>query len=588
MTSEKVVPKEMIIVSKGALVAQASRSVMCRTDKILVFSGLLLVSWAMTWEKSAVYALTPTITSMFQANNISGVLTTVLSILQTALQPMYSKLSDMTGRAEAYTISIVFFIVSFIIMACAQNYNTLIGGQVIYAFGFSGTLVLGPILIGDMTDIVNRSMFLALYNFPTIINLFAASAAAQKVLETNWRWGYGHVCIVMFVTSAPLIFGLWRIQRKAKQAHLFKEFKTTQQQQQETFAGKALWVCNEIDLVGSILLAAGLFLTLLPLILANNWGGWGSSTTIGTLCAGGGAWILFAIWEKRFASKPIIPLTHWESKNPIWGVLVVFLVATINNMMDFQYFLTYLQVTRRLTSQNATYLERGFNVTYVCLPLVIGYIMKRTRRWRPYVWIGASFAVLGPGLMIPARNSHSHDAFIVITQVIFGAATAFINYPILVGIQASVPPSDIAIVIALYEVGTSVAASIGTTIAGSVWNSVLPGLFEKHVPGNYVYAKIVSSISYALTLPEDQHQGVVLAYDDAMRLLGIIAVCMGALSFLASIPLKGFLLVNVKGHEFMSQEHEADVQTLDEEAVVDEEIVICHASEMPNRKPPHL
>lgn len=80
----------------------------------------------MTWEKSAVYALTPTITSMFQANNISGVLTTVLSILQTALQPMYSKLSDMTGRAEAYTISIVFFIVSFIIMACAQNYNTLI------------------------------------------------------------------------------------------------------------------------------------------------------------------------------------------------------------------------------------------------------------------------------------------------------------------------------------------------------------------------------------------------------------------------------------------------------------------------------
>lgn len=274
-------------------------------------------------------------------------------------------------------------------------------------------------------------------------------------------------------------------------------------------------------------------------------------------------------------------------------------------MMDFQYFLTYLQVTRRLTSQNATYLERGFNVTYVCLPLVIGYIMKRTRRWRPYVWIGASFAVLGPGLMIPARNSHSHDAFIVISQVIFGAATAFINYPILVGIQASVPPSgkfstrlctrlqlklylDIAIVIALYEVGTSVAASIGTTIAGSVWNSVLPGLFKKHVPGNYVYAKIVSSISYALALPEDQYQGVVLAYDDAMRLLGIIAVCIGGLSFLASIPLKGFLLVDVKGHESMSQEHEADVKTLDEEAVVDEEIVISHASEMPNKKPPYL
>ncbi|KAF1802416.1 major facilitator superfamily domain-containing protein [Mucor lusitanicus] len=539
----------------------------------------------MTWEKSAVYALTPTITSIFQANNISGVLTTVLSILQTALQPMYSKLSDMTGRAEAYTISIVFFIVSFIIMACAQNYNTLIGGQVIYAFGFSGTLVLGPILIGDMTDIVNRSMFLALYNFPTIINLFAASAAAQKFLETNWRWGYAHVCIVMLVTSAPLIFGLWRIQRKAKQTDLLKESHAlSKSTHQRTFAGKVLWLCIEIDLVGSILLAAGLFLILLPLVLANNWGGWGSSTTIGTLCAGGGTWILFAVWEKRFASKPIIPLTNWESRNPVWGVLVVFLIAVINNMMDFQYFLTYLQVTRRLTSQNATYLERGFNVTYVCLPLVIGYTMKRTRRWRPYVWIGASFAVLGPGLMIPARSSHSHDAFIVISQVIFGAATAFINYPILVGIQASVPPKDIAIVIALYEVGTSVAASIGTTIAGSVWNSVLPALFEKHVPGNYQYAKIVQSISFALALPKDQYQGVVLAYDDAMRLLGIIAVFIGALSFLASVPLKGFLLVDSKANESDSQENVQDGKTLDEEISVNEGIVISHVFEMPNKK----
>lgn len=204
--------------------------------------------------------------------------------------------------------------------------------------------------------------------------------------------------------------------------------------------------------------------------------------------------------------------------------------------------------------------------------------------------------------MIPARSSHSHDAFIVISQVIFGAATAFINYPILVGIQASVPPKgkpaskfkknrqtnqhdvDIAIVIALYEVGTSVAASIGTTIAGSVWNSVLPALFEKHVPGNYQYAKIVQSISFALALPKDQYQGVVLAYDDAMRLLGIIAVFIGALSFLASVPLKGFLLVDSKANESDSQENVQDGKTLNEEISVNEGIVISHVFEMPNKK----
>lgn len=127
-----------------------------------------------------------------------------------------------------------------------------------------------------MTDIVNRSMFLALYNFPTIINLFAASAAAQKILDSGqWRWGYGHVTIVMFITSAPLIIGLWRIQKKVKKTNLLKETISIPETKR-TFAGKALWLFNEIDLIGSILLASGLFLVLLPLILANNWGGWGS------------------------------------------------------------------------------------------------------------------------------------------------------------------------------------------------------------------------------------------------------------------------------------------------------------------------
>ncbi|KAI8087945.1 major facilitator superfamily domain-containing protein [Gilbertella persicaria] len=534
--------------SKGATIAQASKSVMTRTEHRVMLIGLLLVSWGTTWEKSLVVALTPTVTSVFQSNNISGVLTTVLSILQTALQPMYSKLSDMTGRAQAFTISIVFFVLSFVIMACAHDYNTLIGGQVVYAFGFSGTYILGPILIGDMTDIVDRSMFLALYNFPTIINLFVPSAVAQKIIDSGqWRWGYGHITLVMTITSAPLMFILWHTQYKAQKAGLITVKKSPLAHL--SFWHQCQWIMQQVDMIGSVLLMTAMFLVLLPLNLYTKWGGWTSATTLGLIVAGSIACVLFMIWEWKLAPKPIIPLNHWESKNPIWAVLTIFLVYIINNMMDFQYFLTYLQVTRRVTSQTATYLERGFNVTYVCLPLLIGYLMKRTRQWRPFVWIGVSAAVLGPGLMIKARNSHSPDVFIVISQVVYGVACAFCNYPLLVGIQGSVPPNDVAIAITLFEVGASVAGSVGTTIANAAWNAIMPGLFVKYVHGNYEYTKIVSSISYALALPEDQYQGVVLAYDDAMRLLCIIATCVGALGFLASIPLKGYMLYEQEDKE---------------------------------------
>ena len=113
---------------------------------------------------------------------------------------------------------------------------------------------------------------------------------------------------------------------------------------------------------------------------------------------------------------------------------------------------------------------------------------------------------------------------------------------------------DVAIVTALFEVGVSVAGSIGSTIAGAVWNSVLPRLIKKYVPGDYNALTITKSIPKILALPEEQYRGVAQAYDEAMYILGIIAVCIGALAFLCSTQLKGYILENVVPEEELEVE----------------------------------
>ncbi|KAI8067674.1 major facilitator superfamily-domain-containing protein [Gilbertella persicaria] len=563
---------------KGVRIAYASNFVATKYDKIFIFIGLALVSWIMSWEKNIVNTITPTVTSEFNANGLTGVLTTVLGVMQTALQPMYSKFADMTGRTITYTVSLLFFMVSFIAMACATDYNALIGGQVIYALGYSGLYILGPILIGDSISLVNRTLVLAFYNFPLIINLFAGGAAAQRMLETaGWRWAFGHISIVIFVASIPIMIVLWSIQRKAKRAGLIKYESADNQidgpKNFTYFFRKLVWVCNEIDLIGSIFLLAGFFLILLPLILANTWGGWQSPVVIGCLVGGGVTWCIFAFWESKIAPKPIFPMKKWDTYNPLYGTAIVFLIWAINGMMDLQYFLTYLKVTRRVKSDIATYLERGFNASNVVLAVPIGYAVKRTRRWRPFVWIGSCFAVLGSGLLIPARSSHSPDVFIVMSQIILGTGCAFMNYPTSVGIQGSVPREDVAIVIAFFEVGVAIASSIGSTIAGAIWNSVLPGLFEKYVPGEYDYAKITGSIPVALALPEEQYKGVVKAYDAAMHILSIVAVCMGGLAFLLATQLKGYALDQNKQEqeETLDQNETIFVQNIMNEKQLEQE-----------------
>jgi hypothetical protein len=100
------------------------------------------------------------------------------------------------------------------------------------------------------------------------------------------------------------------LDRQVKRSGLLDEFKAEQRkirkEENLSFWQKLVWFIEEIDIIGSILLVAGLCLILLPLVLAlPSWGGWTSGTTLGTLCSGVVAWGLFGLWEWKYAKKPV-------------------------------------------------------------------------------------------------------------------------------------------------------------------------------------------------------------------------------------------------------------------------------------------
>lgn len=419
------------------------------------------------------------------------------------------------------------------------------GGQVIYAFGYSGASILGIITVADLTDVVDRGLVQALYNVPSLINIFCAPRAGAALSKAGqWRWGYGLIPILIFVTATPLVFNLWRLNLKVKKSGLLDEFKrkqaATRVSENLSIFQKIVWLFVEIDVIGSLLMVTGLALILLPLVLAlPSWGGWSSGTTIGTLVGGVCAWGVFVLWEWKFAIKPIIPITRWESRTPLYGVMALSTVTIISSTA-YQFFTTYLMVSRKLSSDDAILLQRAYNVAYIVCEVIVGYSMKRTRVWRPFVWVGVSLMIVGVGIMIPARLPHAATAFLVVSQCVIGMGSGFLFVPMLVAIQSSVPHGDMAIATAMMQVGGSIAASIGSTMAGTIWNNMLPGQLAQHVPGEYDYAKIVGSTVYATNLPEAQYNGVVTAYGYIQKVLNIISICVAVLTFCFTIPMKSF------------------------------------------------
>ena len=147
---------------------------------------------------------------------------------------------------------------------------------------------------------------------------------------------------------------------------------------------------------------------------------------MGTLCGGIVAWILLGIWEWKYAKQPLIPMTRWENRTPIYGSLAAATITLVSSL-NWTYFFSFIQVTRRASITRATYIRNGYRVAFTITQPIVGYLMMKTKVWRPFVWIGMSLFVLGVGLMIPARQPGASDAFMTITQVISGIGAGAID-----------------------------------------------------------------------------------------------------------------------------------------------------------------
>ncbi|KAI8970267.1 major facilitator superfamily domain-containing protein [Mycotypha africana] len=523
-------------------------------DKILVVTGIVLVAWAKNWEGNVIYAASPYVYSAFNALNLASLVTVILYIIQTVLLPMYAKFSDMIGRTEAITIAIFFYIISGIVQTAALNFNTIIGGQVLYAFGNGGVAVLGHVLIADITSAANRGVFQAFYDFPAIVNIFVAPIVGEAIVtHSTWRWAYAMIPFCIGATAVPLLWGMLRLEKAVKKSGQLSK-KNNSQYQSMSFLQKVTFIASEIDAVGSILFIGALCMILLPLVLGpSNWGGWNSPPTVGCLVGGFVCALVFVVYEWKVAKHAVIPVGNWSTSTPIAGVMVCACISTIR-ATNWTYFPIYLQVTRYASIWESNYINDGYHCTFLLSQLAGGFIMKRYKIYRPVVLAGICFYIFGMGLMIPSRYPTSPIGFVIISQIIAGLGSGFIYVPCLVACQSSVPARDLAIITALQQIGGTIATSIGSAISGAIWNALLPGQLAAHVRGEYDAARILGDITYINSLPKEQHDGASIAYGEVQRILSIVSLCLSVLALCFFFRMKAFGLSDHDQHEDHSVE----------------------------------
>lgn len=96
-----------------------------------------------------------------------------------------------------------------------------------YSVGFTGLIFTVDVITSDTSSLRNRGLAFAFTASPNIITAFAGSPLSQQFHESNWRWAYGTVSILLPVVATPLLVTWWLAKQKALKNHVIEDTTLT-------------------------------------------------------------------------------------------------------------------------------------------------------------------------------------------------------------------------------------------------------------------------------------------------------------------------------------------------------------------------
>lgn len=553
-----------------------------KTPVWLFYSSIGLISFAYSLSSNTVGNFFSFATSAFGKHSILGTVEVAVSVLGAVSKPFIARLSDTTSRPTTYFISLVFYVLGFIVVASARSVNALAAGELLYTIGNTGIDLVTHILMADISPLKWRGFMTALPASPYIINAFIAGYIVDGLGEDNWRWGYGMFAIIMPVVMAPALMVLFWADIKAKQLGVLSIAASSYQRRLDYKEERLTWwklTRNwwvQIDAVGLILLGIGWGFVLLPFTLYKSVeGGWRNDFIISMLGVGCLLLVFFVIYEIKWAEHPLMPARVLNRTFLCCVTIDVFNLIT--GTLRGTFFPSWVYVVKDWSVQNWVFFNNSSTVGLCIFALLAGVIQRATHRYKALQIFGLGIKIVAVGLLFYARGENATGFLLVSIQLLIALGGAFVIISSRVGTQASVPHQDLATVIALLALWAGIGSAIGSAIATAIWNENMPRNLNKYL-GDKLSAeeilKIFGSIRTARTSPPEIRAGVIKAYDDTMYLMYVPAEILCFIPFVIAFFTKDFFLGDthnaVEGKKVIPDSQDDLVTPDDQETVGDQ------------------
>lgn len=229
--------------------------------------------------------------------------------------------------------------------------------------------------------------------------------------------------------------------------------------------------------------------------------GWGSDYIIAMIVVGLVVLVFFGLYESFLAP---VPMLDWKllSNRTVIGACALDATYQISYYCWDNYFTSFLQVVNDLTVAEAGYVGNTFDVVSGVLLLFVGWLIRRTGRFKWLLYIAVPLYILAQGLMIHFRKPTHYVGYIVMCQIFISIGGSVFIIVEQLAVLAAVDHQHVASTLALLQVVGTVGDAMGNTISGAIWTNTFEKALQRNLPASAlpnledIYEDLTTQLSY--------------------------------------------------------------------------------------------
>ncbi|KAF9429451.1 hypothetical protein BGZ76_001281 [Entomortierella beljakovae] len=451
--------------------------------KLALFTfSLFLSSFLASLDISIIATALPRIASDLGAQSQMSWVASIYLLTYTIFQPIFGRFADIFGRKSMYLFGSSVFLIGSIGCGAASSMTMLILFRAVQGLGGAGLFALVFIIISDMFPIIEeraryQSVVWAAFGISSVIGPLLGGVLVE---HASWRW--------CFYINLP--FGL-------------------------------------------IFVVATVICLLLPL----TWGGttypWRSPVIIVLFVAFALLLVALVYVESR-ATEAIIPPALFLNRD----VAIIMLLSCLVGIVFMGS--TFFQVVG-----GASTTESGLRLMPNILGATVtivgsGFLLKRVKDLRYFIWVGLAVMTLGVGLLI-LNDVDTPVGQQVGFVLIMGLGQGLILQNAMLACQDAAPEKEIAIVTALFGFFDSIGGAIGVALSAAAFNNALVkniGKMSEEMQSIAAEHRVIDDMNAVEGLPSMIKSEVLKAYAEAFQFLFAVLTPILGFVFLMSLFIR--------------------------------------------------